>query len=166
MGQVLSGSIRITGSITDARTQIAGALPETGTRAATVEHALSVATGVAAGQYDRFLIDTRSVAASSNDDVDIVGVLNDSFGATVTLVKMKLILILAALSNVSLLTVSRQQASPGLLWLTGTTPGFAPIGAGGFVGWADPATGVTSTAATADLIRVANGAGGTATYSL
>jgi hypothetical protein len=42
--------------------------------------AIALASGTAAGQADRVFSDTRTLAASANEDLDLAGALTDAFG--------------------------------------------------------------------------------------
>ena len=55
--------------------------------------------GVGANQADKIIHKQRTIAASANDDLDLAGLLTDAFGVTVTMVKVKGILIASALTN-------------------------------------------------------------------
>jgi hypothetical protein len=112
-------------------------------------------TGVGAGQADKTFHDTRTLAPSASEDLDLAGVLLDAFGSTLTVVKLKAIIIAAAAANVNNVLVGGVAA--------GVRPGatFAM-----FAGQAD-ATGYAVTATTADLLHVANsGAGTSVTYDV
>lgn len=132
-----------------------------------LEKVINLANGVALGQADILFVDERSIAASTNDDIDLAGVLASAFGATITAVKVKAVVIVNApqngVANVSNLTIGGSSA-PFVGFLGGTAPTIGPIGPdGGFVIWCPSLAGVgTVTATTADLLRIANGAGGTA----
>lgn len=136
-----------------------------------LEHVMNLANGVAADQADLLFVDQRSVAASSNDDIDLAGVLASAFGATITAAKMKALVLINApqtgAANLSSLTIGLSSA-PFVGFLGGTTPTLGPIGPGGFVVLGCPTLlGLGAiTATTADILRIANGAGGTAIYQL
>jgi hypothetical protein len=136
-----------------------------------LEHVINLANGVAADQADLLFVDQRSVATSTNDDIDLAGVLASAFGITIAAAKMKaLILINAPQSgpaNTSSLTVGGGSA-PFLGFLGGTTPTIGPIGPGGFLVLGCPTLlglGII-TPTTADILRIGNGSGGTAIYQL
>jgi hypothetical protein len=125
--------------------------------------------GLGAKQLDIVYVAERTVAASTNDDIDVSGVLTDAFGATIAAVELAAVVIInapkdpAAAANTSSLTVGGAAAP---------VPGFAaaivPIEPGGMFSIVSPgAAGLaTVVATTADKIRVANGAGGTAKYQI
>lgn len=136
-----------------------------------LEHVINLANGVAADQADLLFVDQRTVAASTNDDLDLAGVLTGAFGAVITAAEIVAIVLINApqsgAANVSSLTVGGA-AAPFVGFLGGTTPTIGPIGPGGFLVIGCPsAAGIgTVTPTSADVLRVANGAGGSATYQI
>lgn len=128
---------------------------------AVVSRLLNLLSGTAAGQADKLYAATRQIAASSNDDLDLAGVLTDDFGNTVTFARVKLLYVGAAAANANNVVVGAAAANQWatLLNSTGTVtlrPDAFLLGA---AGKAD-ATGYAVTAGTGDILRVANGAGG------
>lgn len=127
----------------------------------------TLASGTGAGQADVLWSDTRTIAASSTEDLDLAGVLTGMLGGTVTMVKLKGILIRAAAANTNNVRVTRPAAN-GVPWLLAASDGF-DIGPGGtFLLLAPAAAGIaTVTPATADLITIANSSSGTSvTYDV
>lgn len=126
-------------------------------------------SGVVAKAIDIVYIAERTVVASTNDDIDLAGVLLDAFGATIAAAELVGVIVVnepkdpTAARNLSSLTIGGS---------TNPVPGFAaaivPIEPGGmFAAMSPGAAGIaTVTAATGDKIRVANGAGGTAKYQI
>lgn len=132
--------------------------------------AISLASGTAAGQADRMFSDTRTLAASATEDLDLAGsALTDAFGAALTFVKVKTILIKAADGNTNNVIVGGAATNGFVSWVGGAThtvtvrPGgllLLSVGAGDL-----NAYGVT--AATGDLLRVGNsGAGTSVSYDI
>lgn len=122
--------------------------------------------GTAVGQADRVFSDTRTVNASTNDDLDLAGSLTDSFGATVSFVKIKGIYVKAALANPQNFTVG---AAPSNGWATLLAPTAVIMRPGQRWGSAVDPTDNTAwavTATTGDLLRIANGAGSAITYDI
>lgn len=121
-----------------------------------------LADGFAAGQADKIFHDTRTLTASSNEDLDLAGVLADPLGLTLTFARIKALIVAAAATNVNNVVVGAA-ASNAWATLLGAThtitlrPGavFAAV-----AGVAD-ATGYAVTAGTGDLLRVTNGGAGT-----
>lgn len=131
--------------------------------------ALSFASGIAAGQADVIFSDTRTLSASSNEDLDLAGGLTGAFGASLTFAKIKAVLIVAAAGNTNNVIVGGA-ASNTFSSIFGDATDKVVIRPGGVfllaVGTGDlNAYGVTAT--TGDLLRVANsGAGTSVTYDI
>ena len=128
---------------------------------------VSLATGTAVGQADRMFSDTRTIAASSNDDLDLAGALPDALGGTTVFVKVKGLYIAAATGNTNNVLVGAG-TNPWVTALNSTgvitlRPGAVVMLAAGVAD--NTAYGVT--AATADILRIANsGAGSTVSYDI
>jgi hypothetical protein len=128
----------------------------------TVAVLTQLVSGTAAGMADRMYAATRTIVASSNEDLDLAGVLLDSFGSAITFARVKMLYIKAALTNVNNVVVGAAAATQ---WATlfnaaGTTtlrPG------AGAVWFADPAdaTAYAVGAGASDFLRVANSGAGT-----
>jgi hypothetical protein len=128
---------------------------------------LSMNTGTAAGQADLMWQDTRTIAASGTEDLDLAGTLTGTLGGTLTLVKLKLILIRAAAANTNNVRVTRPAAN-GVPWLLAASDGL-DVPPGGMLLLAGPGLAglATVTPATGDLITVANSSSGTSvTYDV
>jgi hypothetical protein len=126
------------------------------------------ATGTGSGQADRLFSDTRTIAASSNDDLDLAGVLVDPLGATLTFARVKTLIVKAASANANTLIMGGAASNPVTTILGGTTPTLTlrPDGLLVLDVGAD-ATGYAVTAATADILRFTNGgAGSSVTYDV
>lgn len=126
-------------------------------------------TGTGTGQADRIFHDTRTLAASASEDLDLVGTLLDAFGTAITMVKLKAIIVSAAAANVNNVLVGGVAAgvasflSPAATGIVTVRPGalFAMC-----AGQAD-SVGYAVTATTADLLHIANsGAGTSVTYDV
>lgn len=125
-------------------------------------------TGTAAGQADKLWFDERTLAASATEDLDLAGVLVDEFGATVTLARIKGLVVAAAAGNTNNVVVGAAAANPwaALLGATGTVTVRPGACVAACVSEGD-ATGYAVTAGTGDLLKVANSAGGTSvTYQI
>lgn len=134
---------------------------------ASVRRAIDLASGTGVGQADIVFADQRTVASATNDDLDLAGVLADAFGAAITAVEVVAILLINRSADTDAV------ANTTSLTLGGATNPVAglsapAIGPGGLVLLADPDAGglVTVTAATGDILRVANGSGAAATYQI
>lgn len=119
----------------------------------------SYTSGVAPGQVDRVFTDTRTLGPSATENLDLAGVLVDAFGATITFVTIKAIVIRAATANnvANQVQVTRP-ASNGVPFLMAAGDGIS-LAPGYVFAWCGSGTGVTVTAATGDLITVTNSAG-------
>lgn len=129
---------------------------------------VAYSTGTGAGQVDLVFADSRTLAASGTEDLDLAGVLTDVYGATITFARIKAIHISAAAGNTNNVQVTRP-ASNGTPWLMAAGDGIALRPGAAFTwssGSAD-ATGVAVTASTGDLITITNSAGTTGvTYTI
>lgn len=137
----------------------------------TIEKIQKLIDGTTANKADLIYADERTIASSSNDDVDLAGSLSDAFGTTITAAEIVAVLIIngpiSGTANTTDLTIGGG-SNPFLGFLGGTTPTIGPIKPGGvFMISAGDAAGVgTVTAGTADILRVANSSGASATYQI
>lgn len=137
------------------------------TAALSLQAALGFSSGVGAGQVDQIFLDTRTIAASANDDLDLAGVLVNPLGATITFARIKGILIKAAPGNTNNVIVGGGASNPFINWATGTTPAVVVKPGGFFALFAPDAAGYAVTAATGDIFRITNsGAGTGVTYDI
>lgn len=138
----------------------------TGTFPATLEHTLTLASGTAANQADLLFSDTRTLAASATEDLDLAGSLTDAFGATLTMVEVVAVLITAAAGNTNNVIVG-DATSPVPLF-GGTNPTFSVKPGGAFMVTAPNASGLfTVGAGTTDDLKLTNSSSGTSvTYSV
>lgn len=117
-------------------------------------------TGAGANATNRLFTDTRTLSASATEDLDLAGVLTDSFGQTITLARVKYIVIKAAAGNTNSVQVTRP-ASNGLVLFMAASDGISLAPGEVFV-WVSPgATGKAVTAGTGDLLTITNSAGST-----
>lgn len=138
----------------------------------TQNHALNVdndyANGTGAGQANLVFSDTRTLAASGTEDLDLAGTLADAYGATITNVRVKSVAIKADAGNTNNVVVgaAASNAWATLLNSTGTITLRPGAALGVAAGEAD-ATGWAVTAGTGDLLKVANSGGTTGvTYTI
>jgi hypothetical protein len=124
-------------------------------------------SGVGANQADKIFADTRTITASSNDDLDLAGVLVDAFGAVITMARIRGLFVKAYAANTNNLIIGGGASNPITTILGGTTPTLT-IRPGGWLGLLAPdAIGYVVTAATADILRFSNGgAGSSVTYDV
>lgn len=136
----------------------------------TVTYLATLASGTGAGQADKMFSDTRTLTASSSEDLDLAGSLVDALGATVTFVKIKGLIVAAAAGNTNNVVVGGVAAGlasgPILPQTTGQVT-LRPGAAFAVICGAADATGYPVTATTADLLHIANGSSGTSvTYDI
>jgi hypothetical protein len=132
-----------------------------------VSYAKTLTSGTGAGQADLVWGDNNTLAASATTDIDLAGALTGALGGTVTFAKIKAIFLYADEGNTNNVVLgaaaSNQFVGPfGAATHTIAVPpgGCAVLVAPGTAGWA-------VTAATGDLLRVANSGAGTAvTYKI
>lgn len=131
-----------------------------------VEKVLSLIPGTDAVNKANILFqDTRTLAASANEDLDLVGVLTDAFGATINTAEVLLVYISASTGNTNAVEFGPAASAGALLGFKDASdrlvirPGKYACLANGD-GWAITAT-------TADKVNIANaGAGSSVTYDI
>lgn len=126
-----------------------------------VSVAVALADGAGAGKADRLYAATLTVGASSNNDLDLAGVIVDDFGQTITFARVKALWARASASNVNDVLLGAAAANPWVTLLNSTGTVRLRPGSGilHFAGSAD-AVGYAVTAGTGDIFRVANGGAG------
>lgn len=126
---------------------------------------LDFTPGTAAlGQSNVLFSDTRTLAASATENIDLAGVLQDALGATLTAAEVVAIYVGAAKGNTNDVVLTRP-ATNGVPLFLAAGDGLA-IGPGDFLLLTNR-KGITVTPATGDLITVTNGAGVTGvTYDI
>lgn len=139
---------------------------------ADIEAALTLTDGVGADQADRMYLAERSVASGANDDLDLAGsTLLDPFGNALTFAKIKTLMIINApkvgSANTTNLTIGGG-TNPVTGLLGGTSPVLGPMKPGEvLLRHSSALAGLCSvTAATADILRIANSAGALAVYQI
>ncbi len=129
---------------------------------------LHLESGTSAGKADLRFADTRTLAASATEDLDLAGVLVDSFGATLTFARIKGLVIAASSANTNNVVVGGAAANAwaALLGATGTLTLRPGASVALMTGSAD-STAYAVTAGTADLLKIANsGAGTSVSYDI
>ena len=117
------------------------------------------------GKANILFSDTRTLAASANEDIDLAGVLTNAFGVTITAGEIVAIYIKAASGNTNNVNVTRPASN-------GFAGPFLAAGDGVSVKPGEYAllasrSGWAVTAGTGDLLNIANSAGSTSvTYDL
>jgi hypothetical protein len=125
-----------------------------------------LSNGTGTGQASQVFSDTRSLAGSATEDLDLAGSLTNAFGATVTFTKIKAIIVRAAAANNAANAVQvARTATNGVPLFLAASDGVA-LGASGIFLFYDP-VGVTVTAGTGDKLTFTNSAGtNTVSYDL
>ena len=127
---------------------------------------IALADGTGANQADRIFTDTRTLSASATEDLDLAGSLTDAYGATITLARIKAILVKAASGNTNNVNVSRP-ASNGVPLFLAASDGIQVLPGGAFLWVAPNAAGIAVTAGTGDLLTFTNSSSGTSvTYDV
>jgi hypothetical protein len=127
--------------------------------------AIALTSGTGAGQADLIFSDTRTVAASGTDALDLAGSLTGLYGTTITIVKLKFVLVFAASGNTNNVRINRP-ASNGVPLFLAASDGIDILPGGAFL-WCGPGAGVTVTASTGDLLNIDNSSSGTSvTYDV
>ena len=132
-----------------------------GTRTAALRRAFgtSLGNGTGTGLADKVFQDTRTIAPSTSEDLDLnAGALVDPFGVAFTILRVKALYVAAAVANVNNVVIGAAAANPwtALLGATHTMqlrPGAAVLLS---AGEADPTT-YAVVAGTGDVLRFTNG---------
>jgi hypothetical protein len=123
--------------------------------------------GTAANQADRLFTDTRTITASSNDDLDLAGVLTDAFGATLTFARVRGLIVAAAAGNTNNVVVGGAASNAFATPFGDPTDKLVVRPGATFALIAPDITAYAVTAATGDILRIANsGAGTSVTYDI
>lgn len=124
-------------------------------------------SGTASGQADVVWSDTRTIAASGTDDLDLAGVLVGAFGTVTTFVRVKAILVVADAANTNNVVVGAAAATQFVGPFGAATHTVALQPGNAFFISATGATAWPVSAGSTDLFRIANsGAGTSVTYSI
>jgi len=130
-----------------------------------VQASITLDNGTGANQADKVFTDTRTVTTGATDSIDLAGSLTDAFGATITLARVKAILVKAASGNTTDLSVARPAANGAVL--SSAASDAIVVKPGGVFFWAAPdATAIPVTAGTGDLLSIINAAGASANYDI
>lgn len=127
---------------------------------------ISLTNGTGADQANMIFTDTRTLAASTTEDLDLAGGLTDVFGTTITFTKIKGIIIKASSSNTNNVVVGGD--ANGLVNWVGAANDIINVRPGGmFCIMAPDATAYAVTGSTGDILQVANSSSGSSvTYDI
>lgn len=123
-------------------------------------------SGTAANQADKVWSDSRTLAASATEDLDLAGgSLTDALGGALTFARVRMLVVYAATANTNNVVVG---GDANAVPLFGAATQTAPVHPGGLLVLAAPdTTGYAVTAGTGDIVQVANsGAGTSVTYDI
>lgn len=123
--------------------------------------------GTGANQAKYIFTDTRTLAASATENLDLAGVLLDAFGNALTFDKIKALIITADATNTNDVLVGGAATAQASAFF-GDVTDVVKVRPGGMLALVAPdATGYDVTATTADLLKLANsGAGTGVTYTI
>ncbi len=172
MANTLAASFALTGSGTLTKTDTVGAPVDALSFGANNLPAvsISISDGTGANQCNEWWRDLRTVGASSNDDLDLYGVLTNGLGQTIQFTGIKVFfLAIASPDGTKKLRIGPQGVSnTAQLWFGGVAAGnyeevfdytFRTNLSGSGVGW-------PITSGTGDLIRVNNPGASAVTYTI
>lgn len=162
MAETLTASIKLM-----VNAQLAGD-SDLGERAYSLPYSktVSFAHGTGANQANQIWTDTRTINASSSEDLDLYGSLTSALGTTLNFTKIKAIIIAAASTNTNNVVVGGD--SNGLVNWVGNANDVVNIRPGGFICLVAPdATAYGVTDSTGDILQIANSAGSSSvTYDI
>lgn len=145
---------------------------DTGTASDPISTAVSITLddGTGAGQANKIFADTRTLAASATEDLDLAaGALTDAYGTTLTFAKIKAIYVEAAAGNTNnvILGNATSNAWVGPFGAATHTIAVRPGGVQLLATGEADTNGYAVTAGTGDLLKVANSGGTTGvTYTI
>jgi hypothetical protein len=124
-------------------------------------------SGAGANKVQQIWTDSRTLTASTSEELDLAGVLKNYAGETVTFTKIKLIYIVANSANASTLTVGGAASNTFINWVSDSSDSIVIRPDGAVLLMAPDATGYGVTASTGDLLKILNNSGSaSATYSI
>jgi hypothetical protein len=127
----------------------------------------ATSNGTGLGQADRVFTDRRTLTASSTEDLDLAGVLLDAFGAAITFARIKTLAIAADAGNTNNVIVGNAATNGFVSWVGAAAHTVTVRPGGVLLVAASDATAYVVTAGTADLLHIANSAGGSSvTYDV
>lgn len=83
---------------------------------------VQLASGTGANQADLIFHDTRTLAASNSEDLDLAGGLVDAFGNTLTFARIKALVFAAAAANTNNVVVGGAGSNGFTTWAGAATP--------------------------------------------
>lgn len=132
-----------------------------------ISHALSLVSGVGAGQFDLAYLAERTILTGANDDVDVSGVLTTPLGVSFTAAELAGVIIINRQKDGTANTTTLTPGGAGTP-VAGFAAALRPISPGGIFMMLSPdAAGIaTVSGGSTDLLRITNSAGATNKYIL
>ena len=121
----------------------------------------TVASGTGDSQANLLFRDQRTLALSTSENLDLTGVLIDSYGTTLTFVDVKMLYVFAAATNGGNIIVGGA-ASAAFLGPFADATDKMKLPAGAWLKWVAPIDGYAVTATTADILKIENDDGAAA----
>jgi len=123
--------------------------------------------GTGDDQANQAFSDTRTLTASSTENLDLAGSLLDAFGNTLTFTKVKALIVTASAANTNDVLVGGA-ASNAMATFFGDATDVVKVKPGGtLLLMAPESAGYAVTASTGDLLKIANSSSGTSvTYTI
>lgn len=124
-------------------------------------------SGTGANQANQMWADTRTIAASGADDLDLAGGITNALGTTITFTSIKGIIVSAAAANTNDVQIGGD-ATAALAELFAHSSDIINVKPGGTFAIVNPnANGYAVTATTADILQITNSSSGTGvTYDI
>jgi hypothetical protein len=123
-----------------------------------LDWSVNLANGTGSGQASQAWSDTRSLAGSATENIDLAGSLTGPFGTTLTFAKLKLLLVRARSTNNAANNVNVARGSSNGVPLFLAASDGVTLQPGGIFLFFDP-IGVAVTAGTGDILTITNSAG-------
>ncbi len=120
-----------------------------------------ISNGTGQDQANMIWSSTRTITASSSENLDLAGVLTDNFGTTITFTKIRGIIVKAAAANTNNVLVGGAGSNTFLNWVGDATDIIVVRPGGMFMTYANDPTAFAVTASTGDILKVANSSSGT-----
>lgn len=140
---------------------------QTGSAPGLIKKIYSFADGAGVNAANRAFFDRRTLSASATESLDLAGSLVDAFGSTITWARVKVLAVTAASANTNNVIVGGTGSNGFINWVSDATDAIVVRPGGMFVLVATDATGYAVTAATGDLLKIANSSSGTSvTYDI
>ena len=132
-----------------------------------LSYSQAITDGDGANQAERVWGDTRALAISTAEELDLAGGLTDGLGNTIVFNEIRALGIQAAASNGSTLTVGGAAANAWEAWCAGSGDAVKLVPGGSLILIAPNADGYAVAAGTGDLLKVGNDDGAAAaSYSI